>query len=72
MFNRLQYPTIFNRLQEPLRFMQRMSGPRQVGKTTLAKQAIASFDGVGHYASADLPSSPDAGWVQQQWDIAHP
>ena len=70
MFNRLQYPTLCKRLQEPRRFMQILSGPRQVGKTTLAKQAIASFDGVGHYASADLPSSPDAGWVQQQWDIA--
>ena len=39
-------------------------------KSTLVKQAIASFDGVGHCASAELPSNSDAGWVQQQWDIA--
>jgi hypothetical protein len=70
MFNRLQYGKLCTRLKEPRRFMQVLSGPRQVGKTTLAKQAIASFDGLGIYASADLPSTPDAQWIAQQWETA--
>ena len=70
MFNRLQYGKLCARLKEPRRFMQVLSGPRQVGKTTLAKQAIASFDGLGIYASADLPSTPDAQWIAQQWETA--
>ncbi len=48
--------------------MQILSGPRQVGKTTLAKQAMASFEGQSHYASADQPSAPDASWIIQQWE----
>jgi predicted AAA+ superfamily ATPase len=70
MFNRLQYSTLCQRLTEPRRFIQILSGPRQVGKTTLARQAMASFQGVSHYASADLPSKPDAAWLEQQWAVA--
>lgn len=49
--------------------MQILSGPRQVGKTTLAKPAARAFDGQSHYASADLPSSGDANWIIQQWQL---
>ncbi len=49
--------------------MQVLSGPRQVGKTTLAKQAIESFSGQSHYATADQTSAPDANWIVQQWEI---
>jgi uncharacterized protein len=70
MFNRLQYSTLCQRLTEQRRFIQILSGPRQVGKTTLARQAMASFQGVSHYASADLPSKPDAAWLEQQWAVA--
>ena len=66
MFKRAQYSILSGRLQEPRRFMQVLSGPRQVGKTTLVRQALAHFKGRGHYASADLPSRPDTGWVEQQ------
>ena len=70
MFNRTQYATLCKRLQEPRRFIQILSGPRQVGKTTLARQAMANFNGISHYASADLPSKPDAVWLEQQWNHA--
>lgn len=40
MFNRPQFPTLVKMLQEPRRFLQILSGPRQVGKTTLARQAL--------------------------------
>lgn len=70
MFQRPQLATLAARLQQPRRFLQILAGPRQVGKTTLARQAMAHFDGRAHYASADLPAAPDAGWIEQQWRLA--
>lgn len=70
MFHRPQLATLTQRLTEPRRFIQILSGPRQVGKTTLARQALSRFQGTSHYASADLPSAPDNAWIQQQWTIA--
>lgn len=70
MFQRPQLTTLAARLQQPRRFLQILAGPRQIGKTTLARQAMARFDGQAHYASADLPAAPDAGWIEQQWRLA--
>ncbi len=60
--------TILARLQEPRRFIQVLAGPRQSGKTTLARQVLAACDHPGHYASADLPSPRDRLWISQQWE----
>lgn len=70
MFQRPQLAVLTARLQEPCRFLQILAGPRQVGKTTLARQAMAVFPGQAHYATADLPAAPDALWVEQQWRMA--
>lgn len=70
MFTRSQFSTLSTRLQKPRLFLQILAGPRQVGKTTLARQAMERFDGQAHYASADLPAAPDAGWIEQQWRLA--
>lgn len=70
MFYRTQLATLSRRLQEPRRFLQILAGPRQVGKTTLARQAMAAFQGESFYATADLPAAPDALWVEQQWRLA--
>lgn len=70
MYTRPQLDVLATRLTESRRFIEVLSGPRQVGKTTLARQAMAGFAGSGHYASADLPAPPTADWIQQQWDIA--
>lgn len=70
MFLRPQLSILSTRLQQPRRFLQILAGPRQVGKTTLARQAMEGFDGQAHYASADLPAAPDAGWIEQQWRLA--
>lgn len=67
---RPQLATLLQRLQEPRRFIQVIAGPRQVGKTTLVRQAMASLQRPVHYASADGPSPPSARWIDQQWDIA--
>jgi predicted AAA+ superfamily ATPase len=58
------------RLQEPRRFMQILAGPRQVGKTTIARAAATSSGLPYVYASADGPSPPGAPWIDHHWDVA--
>lgn len=61
---------LIERMQEPRRFMQVLAGPRQVGKTTLARQAMESFDGQASYTTADSPTPNDRVWIEQQWETA--
>ena len=69
MFKRPLLTTILERLREPRRFIQVLAGPRQVGKTTLAEQAMAELAVPCHYASADDAATGGAIWLEQQWDI---
>ncbi|MCL1834891.1 MAG: hypothetical protein FWG48_01910 [Oscillospiraceae bacterium] len=60
--------TLLKRLEEPRRFIQVITGPRQVGKTTIA---LALRDGTCDYAeyhSADDTSSTSAGWIDRTWE----
>jgi predicted AAA+ superfamily ATPase len=57
-------------MAEPRRFIQVLSGPRQTGKTTLARQLIQHLDMPCIYASADEPALKDGFWLEQQWDKA--
>ena len=63
------FDTIKKRLNEPRAFIQVLAGPRQVGKTTLARQIMAEPDVVSHYASADEPTLRDRVWLGQQWEL---
>lgn len=58
------------RLEGPAQPLQVLLGPRQVGKTTGVEQVLERWKGPTHYASADLPAPPDAGWIQAQWAVA--
>jgi len=69
-FKRPVFQTLRARLREPRRFLQVLAGPRQVGKTTLARQAMDAVRIASHYASADEPTLRDRAWIEQQWDIA--
>lgn len=69
-FQRPQAAPFLRRLTEPRRFIQVLAGPRQVGKTTLARQVAASLRGPTQYASADEPTLQGRAWIEQQWDIA--
>ena len=57
-------------MQEPRRFPQVLAGPRQVGKTTLARQRANELGIPFHHASADEPTLQDRARLNQQWDIA--
>ncbi|NNN06606.1 MAG: ATP-binding protein [Elusimicrobia bacterium] len=69
-FHRPIFKTVVARLREPRKFIQALLGPRQVGKTTLIRQALQSSGVDFHYASADAPTPRDAAWIKTQWDVA--
>jgi len=69
-YKRISYKEIFNRLSGDLSTIQVLTGPRQVGKTTLIKQVLDDIQQPWHYASADGPAINSETWVAQQWEIA--
>ena len=67
---RPQAAELLSRLREPRRFLQIITGARQVGKTTLITQ-VAGQSGLAHrFASADEPTLRGPDWIAQQWDAA--
>ncbi len=54
----------------PTPVIHAMVGPRQVGKTTLARQIEDSIDFPFLYATADSPVPLDAAWIETQWRYA--
>lgn len=62
--------TLATRIAESRRFIQVIAGPRQVGKTTLVRQVLASLEVVSLYASADEPTLRGRPWLAQQWEAA--
>ena len=69
-FVRQHAATLSTRLGEPRRFIQIVTGARQVGKTTLVRQVLADIDRPQRFASADEPTLRDTAWMQAQWDAA--
>lgn len=61
------FSTLLDRLAEAPERLQIVSGPRQVGKTTVVRQALAACGLPSHYASADDPTLRDAAWLDEQW-----
>ncbi len=70
MFKRSKYHLLAQRISEPRRFIQTLVGPRQTGKTTLARQIMERLPIPSHYASADEPALKDRNWIEQQWEVA--
>ncbi|MBL7111890.1 MAG: hypothetical protein ISS19_08115 [Bacteroidales bacterium] len=70
MFQRSLFQLVRKRMNEPRRFIQVLSGPRQVGKTTLVNQVLRSLSYPGHYASADGLISMGTTWIREQWEVA--
>ncbi|MEX2211225.1 MAG: ATP-binding protein [Gaiellaceae bacterium] len=66
-FTRPQFEIALARAQEPRRRIQVLAGPRQGGKTTIARQLLERVP--GHYASADDPAGQDRDWIVQQWEV---
>ena len=62
------FDTLLSRLREDPARLQVLSGPRQVGKTTVVLQALEALETPNHYASADDPTLRDSAWLEAQWE----
>lgn len=67
-YRRPIFNVLADRLVEDTARIQVVSGPRQVGKTTVVRQALRELDQLSHYASADDPALRDAAWLEAQWE----
>jgi uncharacterized protein len=62
--------TILSELSRPTTVIHALIGPRQVGKTTIARQIEESISIPTVYATADSPVPLDSTWVETQWKRA--
>jgi hypothetical protein len=62
MYKRPQFKALCDRLREPRRFIQVLSGPRQSGKTTLIGQVLKELPIPSRYASADAGEAHAPDW----------
>jgi len=69
-FRRPHAPELARRLAEPRRFIQVVTGARQVGKTTLVQQVARDAGVPVRFASADEPTLRGPDWVAVQWEAA--
>ena len=68
---RKQKAVLTRRLEsEPRQFIQVIYGPRQTGKTTLARQFMQETKLPVHFATADNVSVGQSTWISQQWETA--
>ena len=69
-FQRPYAEELARRLAEPRRFIQVVTGARQVGKTTLVQQVAEGIGVPVRFASADEPTLRGPDWVATQWEAA--
>ena len=70
MYKRPIQTLLIKRVKEPRRFIQVLAGPRQTGKTTIARQLLDEIGMPAHYGTADEPALKDRSWIEQQWETA--
>ncbi len=56
-------------LNDRTSLIQVVTGPRQVGKTTLVLQIYHQWKGPKLYQSADSPHIPTIDWITEQWHV---
>ena len=70
MFKRQQFYELKSRLSEPKDKIQTVSGPRQVGKSTMVKQVLQEIDIPYFSVSADNVPKTDTFWISEMWTTA--
>lgn len=68
MYERAELKTLRKRTLEPRKFIQVVSGPRQVGKTTLVKQLEKQISFPVMYEAADAVPGGSSLWIDQVWE----
>ena len=70
LYKRKQLETLTKRIGEKRKFLQVVSGPRQVGKSTMVRQLVTGLTIPYHFVSTEESGSFDAIWITQQWETA--
>lgn len=70
MFRRKQFEELASRLSEDRDKIQVISGPRQVGKSTLVKQVLKETTVPHMMVSADAVRKENTAWIGEVWDTA--
>jgi predicted AAA+ superfamily ATPase len=68
MYNNPVVNTFVRRICEPRRFIQVITGPRQVGKTTAIREALNQAKVSSAYIACDSTEMADSVWLRQQWE----
>ncbi len=69
-YKRAFYYTLKKRVEQKELLIQAVTGPRQVGKTTMVHQLAKEIKIPSIYVTADnISGSPDV-WIEQQWEAA--
>ena len=66
-FERSLVPLLVREFEKRQPIFQVLTGPRQVGKTTIAQQVMDKLPYPFVYASADSPLPPGPEWIETQW-----
>src|SRR5712691_3633600 len=64
------FGSILRRVSGPRGFIQVLAGPRQAGKSTLARQILEATEVPSLFSSADDPAGQDREWLRGQWEDA--
>ena len=70
MFKRAQYKKLEERLSESRNKIQVISGPRQVGKSTMVKQVLQETSIPYMFVSADNVDHANTAWIGESWATA--
>ena len=70
MYKRQQYYELLSRIEEERNKIQVVSGPRQVGKSTMVKQVLKNIETPNMFVSADAVDKQDTEWIARQWNTA--
>ncbi len=70
MYKRSQIKELEARIAEPRRRIQVISGPRQVGKSTMVDQFFKESHLPGMFVSADAISPANSYWISEAWETA--
>lgn len=70
MYKKIEYQIVKSRLEEPRRFIQVLTGPRQVGKSTVVKQVLQDYEREYMFYSADNVPATNSAWISDCWSAA--
>lgn len=70
MFKKKEFQTLMERLAEPRARIQVISGPRQVGKSTMVKQVLKEINLPYLFVTGDNIAPNDTQWIAETWQTA--